>query len=73
MTMSFFEAKNRKKQILWALAILGLGFTAMMISSYFSESKKPAPIPQTTSSTQIRWFLLKRTLSSIKPSITIVC
>jgi len=53
MTMSFFEAKNRKKQILWALAILGLGFTAMMISSYFSESKKPAPIPQTTSSTQI--------------------
>ena len=24
-----------------------------MISSYFSESKKPAPIPQTTSSTQI--------------------
>lgn len=53
MTMSFFEAKNRKKQILWALAILGLGFTAMMISSHFSESKKPAPIPQTTSSTQI--------------------
>ena len=53
MTMSFFEAKNRKKQILWALAILGLGFTAMMISSYFSESKKPVPIPQTTSSTRI--------------------
>lgn len=53
MTMSFFEAKNRKKQILWALAILGLGFTAMMVSSYFSESKKPAPIPQTTSSTRI--------------------
>ena len=50
---SFFESERRKKQIRGLLVILALCFVGTMISSHFSNSKKPAPVPQTTSSTQI--------------------
>lgn len=50
---SFFESERRKKQIRGLLVILALCFVGTMISSHFFNSKKPAPVPQTTSSTQI--------------------
>ena len=50
---SYFEGDRRKKQIMGLLILLALCFVGTMISSHFSDSKKPAPVPQTTSSTQI--------------------
>lgn len=50
---SYFESERRKKQITWMLIILGALFIGAMLSSYYSDDKKPASVPQTTSTTQI--------------------
>ena len=50
---SYFESERRKKQITWMLIILGALFIGAMLSSYYSGDKKPASVPQTTSTTQI--------------------
>ena len=50
---SYFESERRKKQITWTLIILGALFAGAMLSSYYSDNKKPAAAPQITSTTQI--------------------
>ena len=50
---SYFESERRKKQITWTLIILGALFAGAMLSSYYSDDKKPAAAPQITSTTQI--------------------
>ena len=50
---SYFESERRKKQITWMLIILGALFIGAMLSSYYSDDKKPTSVPQTTSTTQI--------------------
>lgn len=50
---SYFESERRKKQITWTLIILGALFIGAMLSSYYSDDKKPPSVPQTTSTTQI--------------------
>lgn len=70
---SYFESERRKKQITWTLIILGALFAGAMLSSYYSDDKKPAAAPQITSTTQISMVRLKPITNSIKPSITIVC
>ena len=50
---SYFESERRKKQIIWTLIILGALFIGAMLSSYYSDDKKPPSVPQTTSTTQI--------------------
>lgn len=50
---SYFESERRKKQIFWTVFILGALFFGAVLSSYYSGDKKPASVPQTTSTTQI--------------------
>ena len=50
---SYFECERRKKQITWTLIILGALFAGAMLSSYYSDDKKPTAAPQITSTTQI--------------------
>ena len=50
---SYFESERRKKQITWTLIVLGALFAGAMLSSYYSDDKKPAAAPQITSTTQI--------------------
>ena len=38
---SYFESERRKKQITWTLIILGALFIGAMLSSYYSDDKKP--------------------------------
>ena len=70
---SYFESERRKKQITWTLIILGALFAGAMLSSYYSDDKKPAAALRSQAPLKSRWCRLKPITNSIKPSITIVC
>ena len=70
---SYFESERRKKQITWTLIILGALFAGAMLSSYYSDDKKPAAALRSQALHKSRWFRLKPTMNSIKRFITIAC